>query len=149
MESIASPVGGAKIVEVNLTGTLSEEEKQTVDQLRKRDTQVRRHEQAHLVAAGQHAIGSAQYTYQIGPDGQRYAIGGEVQVDMAPVRGDPDATLRKAQQLQQAALAPVDPSGADRNAAMAAAQMVQQARQQIANETSEKQQNQIWLRKQS
>jgi len=72
-----------------------------------------------------------------------------VQVDMAPVRGDPDATLRKAQQLQQAALAPVDPSGADRNAAMAAAQMVQQARQQIANETSEKQQNQIWLRKQS
>ena len=137
LDTIASPVGGAKIVSVNLTGTLSEEEKQTVDALRQRDAQVRRHEQAHLVAAGQHAIGGAQYTYQVGPDGKRYAIGGEVQVDMAPVQGDPEATLRKAQQLQQAALAPVDPSGADRSVAVAAAQMAQEARQEIQEENRE------------
>ncbi|MBX3050912.1 MAG: hypothetical protein KF753_05530 [Caldilineaceae bacterium] len=137
MESIASPLGGVKIVEVNLTGTLSSEEKEMVKKLQERDVQVRRHEQAHLATAGPHALGGPQYTFQVGPDGRRYAIGGEVQVDMSPVSGDAEATLRKAQQLQQAALAPVDPSGADRNVAMAAAHMAQDARQKIVEERRE------------
>lgn len=137
METIASPVGGAKIVPVNLTGEMTPEEKEMIEKLRQRDAQVRRHEQAHLVAAGQHAMGGAQYTYQVGPDGRRYAVGGEVQVDVAPVEGDPEATLRKAQQLQRAALAPMDPSAADRNVASVAAQMAQEARQDIAEEAQE------------
>lgn len=137
LETIAPPVGGAKIVDVNLTGEMTEEERDTVAKLRKRDAQVRRHEQAHLTAAGQHALGGAKYTYQIGPDGVRYAIGGEVQVDLSPVQGDPEATLRKAQQLQQAALAPVDPSGADRNVAMAAAQVAQDARHEMIEDAQE------------
>lgn len=137
METIASPVGGAKIVPVNLTGEMTPEEKEMIEKLRQRDAQVRRHEQAHLVAAGQHAMGGAQYTYQVGPDGRRYAVGGEVQVDVSPVEGDPEATLRKAQQLQRAALAPMDPSAADRNVAAVAAQMAQEARQDIVEEAQE------------
>lgn len=137
LESIASPVGGAKILPVNLTGELSPEEKEMIEKLRARDAQVRKHEQAHLMAAGQHALGGAQYTYQVGPDGRRYAVGGEVQVDMSPINGDPEATLMKAQQLQRAALAPIDPSAADRNVAAAAAQMAQEARQDIAEEAQE------------
>jgi len=137
MQTIPAPVGGAKIVSVNLTGALSEEEKQEIKRLRKRDAQVRRHEQAHLMTAGPHAHGSAHYTYQVGPDGKRYAIGGEVQVDMSPVQGDPEATLHKAEQLEQAALAPMEPSAADRNVAMAAEKMAQQARHDIAKERSE------------
>lgn len=142
LDTIPSPINGAKIVSVNLSGALTDEEKETVAKLRKRDAQVRRHEQAHLIAAGQHAIGGAQYTYQIGPDGQRYAIGGEVQIDMAPVEGDPEATLQKAQQLQQAALAPTDPSDADRAVAGAAARMAQEARREIVEEQREEAQAQ-------
>lgn len=127
-------LSGKGIVEVNLTGELSEEDRRIVAKLRARDIEVRRHEQAHLAVAGQHALGGASYTYQVGPDGQRYAIGGSVQIDLSPVPNDPDATLRKAQQLQQAALAPADPSSTDRQVAMMAGRMAQEALRNIAEE---------------
>lgn len=130
-------LNGNGVVEVNLTGELSEEDKRIVDKLRARDAEVRRHEQAHLAVAGQHALGGPSYTYQVGPDGQRYAIGGSVQIDLSPVPNDPDATLRKAQQLQQAALAPANPSSADRQVAMMASRMAQEALRNIAQEKSE------------
>ena len=136
LSTIASPLGG-KVIPVNLTGALSEEESAMIEDLRQRDAEVRRHEQSHTMAAGAHALGSAKYTYQVGPDGKRYAVGGEVQVDMSEVPDDPEATLRKAQQLQAAALAPSDPSGADRSVAMAAARMAAEARSEIMEKQSE------------
>ena len=132
------PLGLAELVDVNLSGELTDEEKQMVQQLRQRDAEVRRHEQAHLMAAGPYAMGSPSYTYQTGPDGQRYAVGGEVQIDLSPVPGDPEATLRKARQLQQAALAPAEPSATDRQVAMAASRMAQEALQELAEEQFEK-----------
>ena len=75
--------------------------------LKKRDQKVRRHEQAHLAAAGGLATGGANLSYQTGPDGKRYIIGGEVNIDTSLVPGDPDATIRKAQQIRRAALAPL------------------------------------------
>ena len=45
-----------------------------------------------------------------GPDGQRYAIGGEVPIDLSAVPGNPQATLQKALTIRRAALAPTDPS---------------------------------------
>lgn len=137
LNTIASPLGG-KVIPINLTGALSEDESAMVEELRQRDAEVRRHEQSHIMTAGAHALGSAQYTYQVGPDGKRYAVGGEVQVDMSEVPDDPEATLRKAQQLQAAALAPSDPSGADRSVAMAAARMATEARHEIMKEQTEK-----------
>lgn len=86
-------------------------EQAVVNQLRARDSAVRQEEEAHAAAAGPY--GSApQYTYQIGPDGNAYAIGGhvDVSVSMSGSAADRDRALAT---LQNAALAPNAPSGAD------------------------------------
>nr|WP_324258626.1 putative metalloprotease CJM1_0395 family protein [Cellvibrio fontiphilus] len=102
-------------------------ELEQIQALAARDREVRAHEQAHASVAGQYARGTS-YTYQRGPDGVSYAIGGEVQIDTSPIPGDPEATLRKAQQLRRAANAPAEPSSQDARVAAQAAQMEQQAR---------------------
>ena len=103
-------------------GALSAEEKQVVEQLKARDREVRDHERAHARVGGPYA-GEPSYTYQAGPDGKRYAVGGEVPIDVAPVEGDPEATIDKMEVVKAAALAPTEPSGQDRKvAALADAQ---------------------------
>ncbi|RMF34442.1 MAG: hypothetical protein D6754_15035 [Alphaproteobacteria bacterium] len=100
----------------------AEKDARIVEELAKRDKEVRRHEQAHAVIGGQYA-GQPKFTYRTGPDGRRYAVSGEVPIDVAPVRGDPEATIRKMEVVKAAALAPAEPSGADRRiAALADAQ---------------------------
>lgn len=105
-----------------------EEERRALEQLKARDREVRAHEQAHLAAAGGLVRGGMAFSFQRGPDGQLYAIGGEVNIDTAPVVGDPQATLLKAEQIRRAALAPAQPSGQDRAVAAQAAQMAAEAR---------------------
>lgn len=117
---------------------LTPEETQEVADLKLRDAEVRRHEQAHLVAAGAFAKGGAAYEYELGPDGKRYAIGGEVEIDTAPIADDPAATITKAQTIRKAALAPADPSGQDRAVASQATRMESQARQALAEQEKEK-----------
>lgn len=112
---------------------LTEAEQKQVEELKKRDMEVRQHEMAHLAAAGGLAQSGASYSYQRGPDGVNYAIGGEVHVDTSSGT-TPEDTLRRAEQLQRAALAPSDPSGADRAVAAKAQQMAIEARTQIALE---------------
>ena len=73
--------------------------------------------------------GGASYQYQSGPDGNMYAVGGEVGIDTSPA-GSPEATIQKMQQIQRAALAPAQPSGTDRAVAAQAAQIEAQARMQ-------------------
>ncbi len=111
---------------------LSQAEKQLVMELQQTDTRVHNHEMSHLTAAGSLAISGPSYTYQRGPDGQKYAVGGEVHIDSAPVSGDPEATLQKMEQVQRAALAPVDPSSQDRAVAAKAASMAAKARAELA-----------------
>lgn len=106
------------------------EEQRAVEQLKQRDMEVRTHEQAHLANAGQYAAGSAQYTYQKGPDGRRYAIGGEVPIDVSK-ESTPEATIQKMQTVRKAALAPASPSSADRQIAASATQAEAQARQEM------------------
>ncbi len=120
-----------KITDRKPTGeNLTDEEKQEVEKLKKRDTEVRTHEQAHLSAAGHLAAGGAQYTFKSGPDGQQYAVGGEVplKVDDAPT---PEEDLRNARQLERAALAPAKPSGQDRAIAAQAREKAAKAQQEI------------------
>lgn len=105
-------------------------EREQIQELAARDREVRAHEQAHASVAGQYARGTS-YTYQRGPDGVSYAIGGEVQIDTSPIPGDPEATLRKAQQIRRAANAPAEPSSQDARVAAQAAQMEQQARVEL------------------
>jgi len=115
---------------------LTEEELDVVRQLAARDREVRAHEQAHVAAAGPYATGGPSYTYQTGPDGQRYAIGGEVGIDTSPVPGNPEATLRKARTILAAANAPAEPSAQDRAVAAAAASMMAQAQAELARTTA-------------
>jgi vacuolar-type H+-ATPase subunit I/STV1 len=90
---------------------LTEEELKKIEELKKRDAEVRAHEQAHQSAAGSLSNGSTSFDYEEGPDGKRYAVGGEVSIDISKVAGDPQATIEKARQVRRAALAPADPSG--------------------------------------
>jgi hypothetical protein len=112
-------------------------ESKQVAELRQRDREVRTHEQAHVAGGGQHVTGGPTYSYQKGPDGRRYAVGGEVQIDTSPIPGDPEATLRKMQQVQRAALAPAEPSAQDRAVAAQAAQQMAQARIELQRQRAE------------
>jgi SprA-related family len=114
-----------------------ETEQKVIEQLSSRDREVRAHEQAHAAVGGQYAS-SPTYTYQRGPDGVSYAVGGEVKIDTSPIPNDPEATLRKAEQIARAASAPADPSGQDRAVASQAAKMAQQARIEINQKVREK-----------
>lgn len=118
---------------------LTEEERQMVEELRTRDREVRAHEQAHKAVAGGYARGGATFEYQTGPDGQRYAVSGEVSIDTSPVPGDPQATIIKAQTIRRAALAPSKPSEQDRSVAAQATQMENEARAELREERAEEQ----------
>ncbi len=106
-------------------------------QLRSRDSAVRAHEAAHIAAGGRYVTGGASYTYQRGPDGGEYAIGGEVGIDTSPVPGKPEETVQKMQTIRAAALAPSDPSAADISVAAGAAQVEAQALAQMAQARAE------------
>ena len=99
---------------------------------------MRAHEAAHLAAAGGLARG-VNFSYVTGPDGQQYAVAGEVHLDVSPESGDPEATIRKAEQIRAAANAPANPSGQDRQVAAQAAQMALAAQQELAERRQEQQ----------
>ncbi len=115
----------------------TEQELKEIQELKARDREVKAHEAAHLAAAGSLAIGGANYTYQRGPDGVQYAVGGEVNIDTSAVEGDPEATLQKAERIRSAALAPAQPSTQDRQVAAQAAQLAIQARAEISQQQDE------------
>ena len=110
---------------------LTPEEQRVVAELQRTDREVRAHEAAHLAAASGLARG-VSFSYTTGPDGKQYAVGGEVSIDTSPVSGDPEATIRKAQQIRAAANAPANPSGQDRAVAAQAAQLEAAARAELA-----------------
>ena len=113
--------------------TFTAEELKQLSELKGRDREVRAHEQAHLSVAGQYAAGGASYTFQRGPDGNSYAIGGEVPIDISS-ETTPEATILKMRTVRRAALAPADPSGADRQIAAQASAKELQARQEMTEE---------------
>ncbi|MBA4243553.1 MAG: hypothetical protein C0452_06510 [Pseudomonas sp.] len=102
-----------------------------IAELAQRDREVRAHEQAHAAVGGQYA-GAPTYSFKRGPDGQRYAVSGEVSIDTAPVPNDPEATLRKMEIVLRAALAPVEPSAQDLRVAALAQAQAAQARVELA-----------------
>ena len=140
----AEPTGAAESTQSTQTAKgkqtgqpdLSEEETAAVRKLKARDTQVRAHEAAHLAAAGGLAVSGASFSFQRGPDGVNYAIGGEVSIDVSPGR-TPQETLSRARTIQAAALAPADPSGQDLAVAAQARQMEQEARAELARQQTD------------
>ncbi|WP_100658533.1 putative metalloprotease CJM1_0395 family protein [Alteromonas flava] len=106
-----------------------------IQRLKQRDSEVRSHEQAHASVGGQYA-GAPSYEYETGPDGKRYAVGGEVSIDVGE-ESSPEETLRKMQQVKAAALAPAEPSPQDLRVASEATQKAFEARSDIAQERAE------------
>lgn len=124
-----------KSAEDSSTEKLSEDEKRLVQDLRSRDAEVKMHEAAHQ-AAGGGMTGAASYTYQQGPDGRMYAIGGEVSISI-PSGSTPQESMRNAQQAIAAAIAPADPSAQDFAVASSAMVMLMKAQQQLLKESQE------------
>jgi hypothetical protein len=112
---------------------LSAQERRDLQNLTRTDRETRAQEAALRAAAGGYTRGS-RVRYQMGPDGRRYIVEGQVTFDVTPVPGDPAATLRKMEVVSRAASAATNPSAADRAAAARAEQLMSQARAQLAAE---------------
>lgn len=114
----------------------AQQEKAIIAELSARDREVRAHEQAHAAVGGPFA-GSPQYSFQSGPNGKQYAVGGEVSISLSPIAGNPEATIRKAEVVHRAALAPAEPSSQDRAVASQATQMKLQAQIELREAAAE------------
>lgn len=102
-----------------------------IEKLQSRDHQVRAHEMAHVSAGGQYVTSGVNFTYQKGPDGTMYAVGGEVGIDLSPIANNPQATITKMMVVRNAALAPSDPSPQDRAVAGAASRTMSLAQAEL------------------
>ena len=109
-------------------------EQQEIKSLKLRDQEVRSHELAHAAVGGAYT-GAPSYSFAVGPDGNKYAVGGEVSVDLAPIDGNPSATIAKMQKVHAAALAPANPSIQDTRVAASAAKLIAQAQSEFINKT--------------
>jgi len=109
---------------------LTPEQIQIIDALRARDLEVRAHEAAHQSAGGG-AAGAASFTYQTGPDGKQYAVGGEVPISIGG-GSTPQQRITNAQTVRAAALAPMNPSSQDMRVAARASQIEAAARRELS-----------------
>lgn len=114
-------------------GEPAREDQERVRELQARDQEVRQQEQLHRIVGGQYA-GVADYAVQRGPDGQLYAIDGEVSIDTAPIPDDPQATIDKMRIVRTAALAPADPSPQDLQIALEATRQMLAAQGELRAE---------------
>lgn len=119
----------AKAAEAAKTSEVERQQLEEIRNLAARDREVRTHEKAHAAIGGAYA-GAPVYTYERGPDGVSYAVGGEVSISTSK-EATPEATLRKAQIVRRAALAPAEPSPQDRKVAALASQMAAEAMMEI------------------
>lgn len=99
-------------IEQTVAGTNYDEQDfaRVLEKFKKADAGIRSHEQIH--ASIGHTTAPISYTYQQGPDGKMYAVGGSVRLDTS-IPEDPKAAAFKLDQIQRAASAPMDSSVAD------------------------------------
>lgn len=109
-----------------------------VAKLQQTDREVRAHEAAHLAAGNGVVTSGARYEYAVGPDGKRYAIGGEVSIDTGK-EDEPRANIDKGGRIQRAAMAPAEPSSQDYRVAAVGAQMVADGYRDLRIQTRESQ----------
>jgi len=105
-------------------------EEQEIKNLQQRDQEVKAHERAHASVGGT-TTGAPSYSYEIGPDGKKYAVSGEVSVDLSKVPGNPSATITKMQKVHAAALAPINPSAQDARVAALATKAILEAQTEL------------------
>ncbi|WP_373081041.1 putative metalloprotease CJM1_0395 family protein [Zhongshania sp.] len=134
-EAVAAAPEAAKRVDAAVQKAEEQQIRAEVQELSARDREVHRHELAHSVAGGRYT-GSPSYEFKRGPDGNTYAVNGEVSIDIAPA-ATPQATIDKMQIVKQAALAPSEPSSQDRQVAAQAARIEAEARRELASSSAE------------
>ncbi len=106
---------------------LTEGELKLLEDLKQVDSEIRRHEMAHIAAGGRYITSGANFSFKRGPDGKNYAVAGEVGIDTSPIPGDPQGTISKMQQIKSAALAPGNPSPQDLKVASQATSVASKA----------------------
>ena len=120
----------------------TDEEKRSIQELKKRDSDVRSHEARHMKNHDVIPIGGPQYTYTIGPDGKPYATGGKVAITTG-VTSNPDVALRKARAMRDSALSSGDASPQDLGAAESAKAMEMEA---LAAKAGKKNENDKYIK---
>lgn len=128
--------GKAKNSEPKTKDKLSSEEQQEISQLKARDAEVRAHEQAHIAAAAGLRTSAPSFNYETGPDGKKYAIGGEVNISFTR-SDDLQEDIQNAETMKAAALAPAQPSGQDMSVAKNADKIIEEDRQKLAQQGTE------------
>ena len=124
--TVPEAVGG------DASSAAGKDEAARIRELQRIDSEVREHERAHQSAGGA-LTGAAKFKFERGPDGQLYAVAGEVPVSLGPGR-TPEETLQRARTARAAAYAPANPSGADRAVAAMAAALEVEALRDIAEQ---------------
>ncbi|MBT4889517.1 MAG: hypothetical protein HON65_08195, partial [Rhodospirillales bacterium] len=109
--------------------------------LEARDKEVRDHERAHA-SAGAALASAPSYEMMVGPDGHKYAVGGEVKINLVKAKS-PEDTIEKMEKVIKAALAPIRPSAGDRRVAEEARQIQMEAKIEIAREKAEERKEKI------
>jgi hypothetical protein len=94
-----------------------------LEQLQRRDREVKRHEMEHF-QTGQPYASFPQYFYVTGPLNRQFAISGIVIFDASRLLGNKEETLVKLEKLRRAALAPRMPSNQDRQVAAELARLI-------------------------
>lgn len=92
---------------------LDSNENQVINELQAADAGVRAHEAQHFRAAGGLVQGTAEFDYVEGPDGNLYAVGGQVEINPTNGVTDPAKQASDAATLYNAATAPADASAQD------------------------------------
>ena len=111
------------------------QQEKIIIELERRDKEVRSHELAHASVGGSFT-GAPNYSFETGPDGKKYAVGGEVSVDLSTIAGNPAATIAKMQKVHSAALAPANPSAQDTKVAASAIKIILQAQSELQAQDS-------------
>jgi hypothetical protein len=136
LAAASDAIGPAVVNHVKGPGASDDSDQEEIRKMQARDSEVRAHERAHATAGGALA-GAPSFQFERGPDGRSYAVGGEVSIDVSEVSDDADATVRKMQQVKRAALAPQNPSDADRAIAAMADAKIAAARLELTNTDSQ------------
>jgi len=119
------------------TSAPESKEQKAIDELKRRDKEVRVHEAAHGSDPRLVKIGAAQFDYTIGPDGKAYATGGKVTLSTGSAR-TPEEALSKAEALTKASMAPGEPSSKDFQALNSAVAMEFEAMNRIYRDRNQK-----------
>lgn len=129
-ESAGSETSQSDVASANSQKKQDPQVQAEIEQLKAGEEKVKAHEAAHKSVGGA-LTGPVSYTYTRGPDGKNYITGGEVPITVSPGK-TPQETIRRMQQVIQAALAPADPSPQDRAVAAQATAEQQKASQEQA-----------------